>query len=274
VTKAGRFFATLYTINNTYKTGKELAHMKKYILVLTLILSTLAMPVNVLAQDKISVAVAANFIQTFKELAQDFETKSGIKVEATFSSTGNLYSQIINGAPYDLFLSADEERPAILSKDGLADQQFVYARGQVILWSANKDFCKAATWQDALKNDRIKKIAIVNPATAPYGAAAKVALQKAGLGDALQSKLVNAQDIAQSFQYANTSAVDAGFCSLSATASPEGKSGCFFIIAEAPAIVQSACIMKRTKNRAVVERFAEFLVSPEANKIKMKFGYR
>src|SRR5664280_2632642 len=162
----------------------------------------------------------------------------------------------------------------LMRKDGLADQQFVYARGQVILWSANKDFCKAATWQDALKNDRIKKIAIVNPATAPYGAAAKVALQKAGLGDALQSKLVNAQDIAQSFQYANTSAVDAGFCSLSATASPEGKSGCFFIIAEAPAIVQSACIMKRTKNRAVVERFAEFLVSPEANKIKMKFGYR
>jgi len=248
--------------------------MKKYILVLMLILATLATPLNVLALDKISVAVAANFIQTFKELAQDFETKSGIKIEATFSSTGNLYSQIVSGAPYDLFLSADEERPAILSKDGLAEKPFVYARGQVILWSANKDFCKAATWQDALKNDRIKKIAIGNPLTAPYGTAAKVALQKAGLWDALQSKLVNSQDIAQSFQYANTSAVDAGFCSMSATASPEGKNGCFFVLEDAPDIIQSACVLKRTKNHAAVGRFAEFLSSPAAKKIKTKFGYR
>ena len=248
--------------------------MKKNILILTLILSILTMPLNVLAQEKISVAVAANFIQAFKEIAADFETKSGNKIEATFSSTGNLYSQIANGAPYDLFLSADEERPAILSKDGLAEKPFVYARGQVILWSANKDFCKAATWQDALKNDRIKKIAIANPLTAPYGKAAKVAMQKAGLWDTQLSKLVNAQDIAQSFQYASTSAVDAGFCSMSATASPDGKKGCFYILGEAPDIIQSACILKRTANRSAVEKFTAFLVSPEAQKIKMKFGYR
>jgi molybdate transport system substrate-binding protein len=248
--------------------------MKKNILILTLILSIFSMPLNCLAQDKISVAVAANFISAFKEIAADFEAKTKIKVEATFSSTGNLYNQITNGAPYDLFLSADEERPALLNKNDMAEKPFVYARGQVILWSANKDFCKAATWQDALKNDRIKKIAIANPATAPYGAAAKVALQKAGLWDDQLSKLVNAQDIAQSFQYANTSAVDAGFCSMSATASPEGKSGCFFVLADAPDIVQSACVLKRTKNRAAVERFAEFLSSPAAKKIKMKFGYR
>ena len=248
--------------------------MKKNILILTLILSILTMPLNVLAQEKISVAVAANFIQTFKEIAADFEAKTKIKVEATFSSTSNLYSQIVSGAPYDLFLSADEERPAILSKDGLAEKPFVYARGRVILWSANKDFCKAATWQDALKNDRIKKIAIANPLTAPYGAAAQKALEKVGMWDSLQTKLVNAQDIAQSFQYASTSAVDAGFCSMSATASPDGKKGCFYILGEAPDIIQSACILKRTANRSAVEKFTAFLVSPEAQKIKMKFGYR
>lgn len=225
-------------------------------------------------QGKISAAVAANFIQAFKELSRSFEAKSGVKVEATFSSTGNLYGQIINGAPYDLFLSADEVRPLRLHTDGLADKPLVYARGQAILWSADKAFCKATTWQDALKDTRIKKIAIANPVTAPYGAAAKAALIKAGLWDALQGKLVNAQDIAQSFQYASTAAVDAGFCALSASVSPKGKLGCFYIVEEAPPVIQSACVLKRTKSRAEVEKFAAYLLSAEAQAIKTKFGYR
>jgi len=228
---------------------------------------------SVFAGEKISVAVAANFISAFKEIAAGFEAKTKIKVEGTFSSTGNLYSQVINGAPYDLFLSADEERPSRLNKDGVAETPFVYARGQAILWSANRDFCKAKTWQDALKKDSVKKIAIANTQTAPYGAAAKKALEKAGMWDALQSKLVNAQDIAQSFQYASTSAVDAGFCALSATVSAEGKKGCFYVIGEAPEIVQSACILKRTTNGAAVKKFVEFLKSPAAQNIKIKYGY-
>ena len=248
--------------------------MKKFCLVLTLILLTVAIPFHVLAQDKISVAVAANFISAFKEITANFEAKTKIKVEGTFSSTGNLYSQITNGAPYDLFLSADEEKPARLYKDNVADTPFIYAKGQAVLWAANKDLCKAATWQDALKNKQVKKIAIANTQTAPYGAAAKKALEKAGIWDALQSKLVNAQDIAQSFQYASTSAVDAGFCAMSATVSPEGKKGCFFVINEAPEIIQSACLLKRTTNRAAVEKFVEFLNSPAAKEIKVKYGYR
>lgn len=248
--------------------------MKKYVLMLILILSVLAMPLHVFAQDKISVAVAANFISAFKEIAAEFEAKTGVKVEATFSSTGNFYNQIKNGAPYDMFLSADEQRPDLLQKEGWTEGTFIYARGQAILWSANKDFCKAATWQDALKNNQIKKIAIANPVTAPYGAAAKAALQKAGLWDALQSKLVNAQDIAQSFQYATTSAVDAGFCALSAATSPQGKSGCFYNVFEAPDIVQAACVAKNAKNKRGAELFAAFLCSEHAVKIKAKYGYR
>jgi len=247
--------------------------MKKHLIVCTALIILMS-PLSALAQEKISVAVAASFISAFKEIASDFEAKTRIKVEGTFSSTGNLYSQIVSGAPYDLFLSADEERPALLNKEGLTEKPFVYARGQVILWSANKNFCKAATWQDALKNDRIKKIALANPLISPYGAAAKVALQKAGLWDNLQGKLVNAQDIFQSFQYANTSAVDAGFCAMSATVSPDGEKGCFYIVGEAPGIIQFACVLKRTKNRASVDRFTEFLLSPTAKKIKIKFGYR
>lgn len=252
---------------------KGLACMKKFCVILTLILSIVAMPLLVSAQDKISVAVAANFIAAFKEIAADFEAKTKIKVEGTFSSTGNLYSQIINGAPYNLFLSADEERPAKLSKDGLAETPFIYAKGQAVLWAANKNFCKAKTWQDALKNDQIKKIAIANTQNAPYGAAAKKALEKVGMWDSLQSRLVNAQDIAQSFQYASTSAVDGGFCAMSAIVSAEGKKGCFYILNEAPEIIQSACLLKRTANRAAVEKFVEFLNSPAAKEIKVKYGY-
>jgi len=225
-------------------------------------------------EGKISAAVAANFISAFKEIAAAFEAKTKIKVEGTFSSTGNLYNQVTNNAPYDLFLSADEERPAKLNKDGVADKPFIYAKGQAVLWSANTDFCKAKNWKAALKNKEIKKISIANTDTAPYGAAAKKALEKVRMWDALQDKLVNAQDIAQSFQYASTSAVDAGFCAMSATVSEQGKKGCFYVIKEAPEIIQSACILKRTTNRAAVEKFMKFLTSSEAKKIKVKYGYR
>ena len=248
--------------------------MKIYRIIIAFILIILMSSFSAFAEEKISVAVAANFISAFKELAADFEAKTKIKVEGTFSSTGNLYSQITNGAPYDLFLSADEEKPARLYKDSVADTPFIYAKGQAVLWSANKDFYKAATWQDALKKEQVKKIAIANPQTAPYGAAAKKALEKAGMWDALQNKLVNGQDIAQSFQYASTSAVDAGFCAMSAMVSAEGKKGCFFVVSEAPEIIQSACVLKRTTNRAAVEKFVEFLNSPTAKEIKVKYGYR
>jgi molybdate transport system substrate-binding protein len=248
--------------------------MKNCRIVIAFVVIILTISGSAFAEEKISVAVAANFISAFKEIAADFEAKTKIKIEGTFSSTGNLYSQITNGAPYDLFLSADEERPAKLYKDGAAHTPFIYARGQVILWSANKAFCKAKSWQDALKKEQVQKIAIANTQSAPYGAAAKKALEKSGMWDALQSKLVNAQDIAQSFQYASTFAVGAGFCAMSAAISPEGKKGCFFVLDEAPEIIQSACLLKRTANRAAVEKFVEYLASPAAKEIKVRYGYR
>jgi molybdate transport system substrate-binding protein len=248
--------------------------MRKSIAILAVLLFVVAMPLCAAAQEGIRVAVAANYIQAFKELAGSFEKETGIKVEATFSSSGNLFSQIDGGAPYDLFLSADEERPRRLHQSGEAGEPFVYARGRVILWSARKDFCAAGDWRDALTREGIKKIAMANPEIAPYGMAAKAALVKAGLWDALQPKIVNAQDIAQTFQYASTEAVDAGLCALSAGCSEKGKAGCFYEVNEAPDIVQGACILKRTEKPEQVERFARFLVSPGAEKIRGKYGYR
>jgi molybdate transport system substrate-binding protein len=226
------------------------------------------------AQEKINAAVAANYIKPFKEIAQAFETKTGIKVEATFSSTGNLYNQITNGAPYDIFLSADEQRPDLLLKNGTAVNTFIYAKGEVVLWSAQKDFCKNKDWKVQLGKAEIKKISLANPVTAPYGTAAKAALEKTGLMKSVELKIVTAQDIAQAFQYASSEAVDAGFCALSAAYSEEGKKGCYYVINEAPVIIQSACVLKRTENRKAVDKFAVFLVSPDAMKIKKKYGYK
>ena len=272
-------FPVVYVNYGLFVTCKRLfirkaAPVKNYRLSVALIWFMLMCSFPALAQEKISVAVASNFISVFKEIALDFEAKTGVKVEATFDSTGSLYNQIKSGVPYDMFLSADEQRPDLLQKEGWTEGTFIYARGKVILWSVDKNFCKAAKWQDALKNDQIKKIAIANSLIAPYGAAAKAALQKAGLWDALQPKLVNTPDIARSFQYANTSAVDAGFCALSVTASPQGKRGCFFNIPEAPDIVQTACVAKNAGNKINAELFAAYLLCDDALKIRKKYGYR
>ncbi len=252
--------------------------MKRFNWVLSVLCLLITMillgPFPAAAQEKIHAAVAANYLSVFKEISLAFEKKEGVKVEATFSSSGNLYAQIVNGAPYDLFLSADEERPARLHKDGLADQPFVYAQGQCVLWSARKDFCRAKDWLAAVKDEAVKRIALANPETAPYGASARTALQKAGLWEPLQKKWVTAQDIAQAFQYASTEATDAGFCALSSAVSANGKSGCFYPVEEAPAIVQAACILKRTGQRRAAERFAAFLLGPEVGAIKTAAGYR
>jgi molybdate transport system substrate-binding protein len=231
-------------------------------------------PSSALAQEKISVAVAANFIQTFKELASAFEKKDMVRIETTFASSGSLYSQIMNGAPYDMFLSADEDRPKRLYDAGLGGVPFIYARGQVILWSANKEFCGASDWQVALRTKDVKRLAIANPEIAPYGMAAKKALEHAGIWDQLKGKLVNAQDVAQAFQYATTGAVDASFCAHSSLSSPEGRNGCYYEIKDAPDIVQSAIVLKRAGDRAAIGKFAVFLVLPEAEIIKKKYGYR
>jgi molybdate transport system substrate-binding protein len=226
------------------------------------------------AADGLRIAVAANFIQATKELTRDFEKQTGIKVEATFSSSGNLYTQIANGAPYDLFLSADEERPDRLFKEGAAEKPFVYTRGRVVLWSARKEFCKPADWRLAVSDPGVRRIAIANPETAPYGTAARTALQKAALWESGEGKRVVAQTIAQAFQYASTEAVDGAFCAFSSVQTEQGRKGCYYDISDAPEIIQSACFLKQSKNRSGAESFAAFLLSPAAGAVKEKYGYR
>lgn len=246
----------------------------KRLVILFQVLIVLLMPGLLSAEEKLNIAVAANFIQPAQKIAALFEKKTNIKIEATYASTGKLYSQIINGAPYDVFLAADEKRPNLLYKDGMAEKPFVYAGGQVILWSARKEFCQTKGWREAVQDSKIKKISIANVKTAPYGAMSMEALKKAGLWEGLQGKLVFAQDIAQSFQYAFTESVDAGFCAFSAAFSEQGKKGCYLEVNEAPPVVQAACVIKGSKKPAAARQFTDFLKSPEAKAVKNSFGYR
>jgi molybdate transport system substrate-binding protein len=233
-------------------------------------------PFPAAAQEKenLRAAVAANYLAAFKEIGVAYEKKTGVAVGATFASSGTLYAQITNGAPYDIFLSADEDRPARLHQAGIADKPFIYAQGRCVLWSARQEFCRAKDWRAALAGAGVKRMALANPETAPYGTAARQALQKARLWEPLEKKRVIAQDTAQAFQYAATEAVDAGFCALSSAVSAPGAKGCFYEVDEAPAIVQSACVLRRTKNRPAADRFAAFLLSPEAEAIKLRCGYK
>ena len=248
--------------------------MKRLVWMLAVVALVCFCPLNAAAQEKISAAVAANYIAAFKEIAAAFEKKTGVKIAAAFASTGILYAQIISDAPYDIYLSADEDRPARLYREDIAEKPFVYAKGRCVLWSARKDFCRAKDWREALKGGGVKRIAIANPETAPYGAAARKALQKSGLWEALENKRVIAQDIAQAFQYTSTEATDAGFCALSSVVSEQGAQGCYYPVEEAPEVVQSACVLKKSKNRQTAERFAAFLLSPEAGAINARFGYK
>ncbi len=194
-----------------------------------------------------------------------FEAKTGISVEANLlPPRGQLYAQIKNGAPYDVFLSADEERPELLHREGLAEAPFVYAAGRVVLWTGKKDLCGAKNWREVMAAPGLKKIAVANPKTAPYGAAAMEALKKTGILKNVEERLVFGQNIAQAFQYAATGSVDAGFCALSSTLSDEGRKGCSFSVEEAPPIVQSACLLKRTTRQKAAGEFIRFLSSPEA----------
>jgi molybdate transport system substrate-binding protein len=231
-------------------------------------------PFAVPADRKLTAAVVAGFMSPFQEIAAAFEKETGISIDVSFTSAGRIYAQIENGAPYDIFLSADVERPALLYGKSLCEKPFVYAEGEVILWSADRRFCTSAGWQEALQRKEIQKIAIPNPQTAVHGTHAKKALEEAGLWKDLAPKLVVAQDIAQVFQYATIGAVDGAFCSSSHARTPPGQKGCFYTMNEAAPVVYSACVLSNSSRKDEARRFAEFLRSPAALQVKNKYGYR
>ena len=222
--------------------------------------------------EELTVAVAANFTGPMKKISKLFTEKTGIEILPSYGSTGKLYALIDNGAPFDVFLAADQKRPELLYQQHLVSKPVIYAKGQAVLWTSRLDTCKAHTWKKALRLPQFKRISIANPKLAPYGAAAMAAITP-GIKAELTARLVYGENVSQSFQYAQK-ATDAGFTALSFALSSSGKQGCYWLITEAPLVKQSACIIQNTRHKKAARTFLSFLLSDQSKPVMKELGYK
>lgn len=226
---------------------------------------------------EVNVAVAANFMEPMNAIAAEFAKDTGHKARLSFGSSGSLYVQIVNGAPFEILLSADEEKPALLEKIGLgiANSRYTYAIGYLALWSAKAGFVDGKG--EVLRQGRFNKIAIANPKLAPYGKAAVQALTSMGLFDAVSPRLEQDENIAQTYQVAMTGKADLGFVSLSQIMR-NGKltSGSAWIVPDKlhTAIRQDGILLLPGKDNAAAKSLMAFLKGAKARAIIRSYGYK
>jgi molybdate transport system substrate-binding protein len=218
------------------------------------------------------VAVAANFTAAAQEIAAAFKKQSGDDAVLSFGSSGQLYTQITQAAPFDILLSADDDRPkkAVAEGFGVAGSPFTYAIGKLVLWSKDP-----GTVQDAstLEAARFEKLAIANPAAAPYGAAAVAALKALKLYDRLQPRIVEGNSIAQAFQFVQTGNAELGFVALAQLAGEPGGSRWVVPQNLYTPIRQDAVLLKTGANNPAATAFLAFLQGPQARAIIERYGY-
>ncbi len=224
---------------------------------------------------ELSLAVAANFTDATRDIVPLFEKATGHKVKVSFGSTGKLFAQIENGAPFEVFLAADSRRPKKAEAEDLAvgGSRFTYATGKLALWTARSDaFGDAEAY---LKAGGFQRIAIANPKTAPYGLAAQQVMEKLGIWTKVQGKLVRGDSIAQTFQFAATGSVDVGFVAFSQVKAWKQGGGSLWEIPHAyyEPIAQQAVLLKKGKDNPAAAAFLAFLKSPEARAVVTGYGY-
>ena len=226
-------------------------------------------PVN--AQTPLRIAAAADLEPVLPPILDQFRQATGIRAEATFQASAVMATQIQNGAPFDLFLSADLGYPKRLIDAGLADAAgtadsstpIIYARGTLVLW-ARKDSHLPPPSLDLLRSPDLKRLAIANPDRAPYGRAAVAALTGLKLYDALKPRLVTAENISQAAQFVDSGNADAGLISLTSALTPRlASSGAYFVVPRDlyPPIEQGAVMVSNTTHRATVHKLLDYLLS-------------
>ena len=239
-------------------------------LLLILLIIAGAVPVGA---DEIRVAVASNFAGAAREIASRFEQETGHRAVIASGATGKHYAQITNGAPFDVFLAADAERPERLESSGIAlpGSRFTYALGELVLWSPRPGYVDPDG--RVLETGDFRHLAIANPKIAPYGRAAREVLTAAGLWEALQPRLVRGENIAQTFQFVGSGNAELGFVAQSQVQRPDRA--IYGSRWEVPPslytpIVQQAVLLA---DDAAARAFARYLQSAEARKIIRDFGY-
>jgi len=226
---------------------------------------------------EVLVAVAANFMQPMKQIAQAFAKDSGHQAQLSFGASGQLMAQIQHGAPYQVLLSADAALPALLVQKGLAvpNTSFTYAVGQLVLWSADP---KRVDGQgDVLRKGSFQRIARANPKLAPYGAATVQVVERMGLAAALQNKWVQGENINQTHQFVASGNADLGFVALSQVIAPSSQpTGSMWLVPSAwhDPILQNAVLLSKGKDSPAAIALMAFLKTPAARDIIRQAGYR
>lgn len=226
--------------------------------------------------DEVQVAVAANFTAPIQAIAKDFEKDTGHKLVAAYGATGQFYAQIKNGAPFEVFLAADDSTPAKLESEGdsVKGSRFTYAVGTLALWSAKPGYVDAQG--EVLKKNEFKHLSIANPKAAPYGLAATQVLDKLKLTEATKAKLVEGQNITQAFQFVSTGNAELGFVALSQIYK-DGKvtEGSAWIVPSSlhEPIKQDALILNKGKDSAAAKALVEYLKGPKAAAVIKSYGY-
>lgn len=248
--------------------------MKLKLLAWCLFVSVITAVTPVFAEP-VLVAVAANFVPPFREIASEFETATGHNIRVAAGSSGNFYSQIKNGAPFDMFFSADMERPKLLEEEGLGvkDSRFTYAIGRLVLWSPNPDLIKG---EETLRSKNFKRLAFANPKTAPYGLAAMQTLQKLELWESLQPRIVMGENIGQTMGFIESGNADLGFVALSQALDPKikGQGSRWDIPANLhEPIKQDVILLTKGKDNPAAKALIEFIAGPQAKTIIARYGY-
>ena len=229
--------------------------------------------------EELTIAAASDLNFAFKELVADYEKLTGQHVRLTLGSSGNFYSQIRNGAPFDLYFSADIAYPRKLVEAGLAvpNSLYRYAVGRIVVWvPSHSPLAEEKLGMEVLLDPSIKRIAIANPKHAPYGRAAVAAMEHYSIHDRIKDKLVLGENVSQAAQFVQSGSADIGIVALSlALAPPMMSAGRYWEIPEQahPPLEQGAIILKNAKNREAAVSFLGFLKGDHGRKLMRRYGF-
>lgn len=246
-------------------------------LVLLLCLFT-ATGANVAIAEEITIAAASDLNFAFREIAAEYEHATGNRVRLVFGSSGNFYAQIQNGAPFDLYFSADIGYPKKLIDEGLAvpNSLYQYATGRIVLWIPKESSLDITKGMDTLLDPTIKKIALANPKHAPYGRAAVSAMEHFKIYDRAKDKFVFGENISQTAQFAQSGAADIGIIALSLALAPTlQRLGSYWLIPQEahPSINQGVVIIKASKNQDGGRKFLDLLQTPATKAVMKRYGF-
>ena len=245
--------------------------------IMALCLSVIA-SVNGAAAGEITIAAASDLNFVFRELATEYEKSTGDHVRLSLGSSGNFYAQIQNGAPFDLYFSADIAYPRKLEEAGLTapGSLYPYAIGRIVLWAGKGSPLDLSRGLDVLHEPAIKRIAIANPKHAPYGRAAVAAMEHAQVYDRVKDKLVLGENISQAAQFVESGAADVGIIAMSLALAPPMQAAGHYreIPADAhPPIEQGAVILKGAKNQERAKAFLSFVQGAEGQTMMKRYGF-